>query len=233
MTILTSQRILIGASGWLHSGWQEQFYPEDLPQDWQLAYYGNEFPVVLIREQEWQQGEVENWLDETDELPLFIAELPLAKSENVLHDAQVYLEKISGLCERCIGIVCQLNVNTDTDDLTALLKQCKALAPTCVDLNVEPDRDNELSVLFKKALQDNAVNVVSKNKLEINHALGSLILMNINSDGLDLKILREAMDNLLQYENKQDKEYQLVLLLNGEPPSMEMMKQAKVLLELL
>ena len=64
MTMLTSQRILIGASGWLHSGWQEQFYPEDLPQDWQLAYYGNEFPVVLIREQAGNANEILDRLGE-------------------------------------------------------------------------------------------------------------------------------------------------------------------------
>ena len=233
MTMLTSQRILIGASGWLHSDWQEQFYPEDLPQDWQLAYYGNEFPVVLIREQEWQQGEVENWLDETDDLPLFIAELPLSDSQDVLHDAQVYLEKIRRLGERCIGIVCQLNVDIDTDDLAVLLKQCNALAPTCVESSEDLDMDNELAAPLKKILQDNAVNVVSKNKVEISHVVGGLILINISSDGLDLKNLRQAMDSLLQYENKEGKEYQLVLLLKGEPPSTEMMKQAKVLLELL
>ena len=231
MTILTSQRILIGASGWLHSGWQEQFYPEDLPQDWQLAYYGNEFSVVLIREQEWQQGEVENWLDETDDLPLFIAELPLTNSENVLHDAQTYLEKIRGLGERCMGIVCQLNATIGTDDLTVLLKQCNALAPTCVDISV--DLDGELPSSLQKVLQDNRTNIVGKSSAEFSNVSGTLILINICTDELDLKILRKAMDSLLQHENKEGKEYQLVLLLNGEPPSMDLMKQAKVLLELL
>ena len=96
MTILESHRVFIGASGWLHQHWHEQFYPEDLPAEWQLAYYGNEFPVVLIREQEWQQGgEVADWLEDTEDSPLFICELPLQDVvSDALNAAEPYFQKI-------------------------------------------------------------------------------------------------------------------------------------------
>lgn len=224
MTTLSSHRILIGASGWRHNHWHEQFYPEDLPEDWQLAYYGNEFPVVLIREQEWQQDEVESWLDETDDLPLFVCELPLRDSDNVLLAAEPYLEKIRLLGKRCIGIVCQLTNTISADTLSALLNNCNELAPSCVDM------EGDIPESLQAVLQTYSVNTVWKDPSETSNVTGALVLANIHSDKLDLKILRQLMDHLLSYDNK---ERTLVLIMSGEPPNLEMMKQAKVLLELL
>lgn len=39
----------VGAWGWKHSGWENGvFYPDDLPSDWQLSYYANEFNLVVV-----------------------------------------------------------------------------------------------------------------------------------------------------------------------------------------
>ncbi len=40
--------VLIGSTGWQHPAWCDDYYPADLPADWQLAYYANEFPVLLV-----------------------------------------------------------------------------------------------------------------------------------------------------------------------------------------
>jgi hypothetical protein len=61
------QSINLGAYGWLHTHWLVSFYPEDLPQDWQLGYYSNEFNTVLVPADYWQNmppGECEQWLDD-------------------------------------------------------------------------------------------------------------------------------------------------------------------------
>ena len=48
-------RILIGAAGWQHPEWvNDAFYPDDLPEDWYLSFYANEFPVVLVPEAQWK-----------------------------------------------------------------------------------------------------------------------------------------------------------------------------------
>ena len=39
----------LGARGWRHAHWENDFYPDDLPPDWQLAYYANEFSTVLVQ----------------------------------------------------------------------------------------------------------------------------------------------------------------------------------------
>jgi len=62
-------RILIGAAGWQHKEWEnEVFYPEDLPDDWYLSFYANEFPVVLLSFDCWQDDNVgQQMLDEISE----------------------------------------------------------------------------------------------------------------------------------------------------------------------
>jgi len=61
------QTINLGAYGWRHANWLDSFYPEDLPQDWRLGYYSNEFNTVLVPADYWQNmppGECEQWLDD-------------------------------------------------------------------------------------------------------------------------------------------------------------------------
>lgn len=40
--------VVVAAKGWEHSCWLGSFYPEDLPEDWRLAYYANAYPAVLV-----------------------------------------------------------------------------------------------------------------------------------------------------------------------------------------
>ena len=49
------QTINVGAYGWLHPHWINSFYPEDLPADWRLGYYSNEFNTVLVPSFYWQE----------------------------------------------------------------------------------------------------------------------------------------------------------------------------------
>jgi hypothetical protein len=49
------QTINVGAYGWLHPHWINTFYPEDLPADWRLGYYSNEFNTVLVPSFYWQE----------------------------------------------------------------------------------------------------------------------------------------------------------------------------------
>ena len=40
--------IITGAINWQHAQWLGQYYPQDLPTDWQLDFYANEFDAILI-----------------------------------------------------------------------------------------------------------------------------------------------------------------------------------------
>ena len=67
----------IGAYGWQHENWSGGFYPDDLPQDWQLTYYSNAFNCVLVPVEYWCEQEMpdcEEWLESVhDEFRFHIA----------------------------------------------------------------------------------------------------------------------------------------------------------------
>ncbi len=53
------ENIQIGIYGWHRADLVGQFYPEDLPSEWQLDYYSNAFRVVLVPQLEWM-----NWCED-------------------------------------------------------------------------------------------------------------------------------------------------------------------------
>jgi len=58
--------IIVGALGWKHAHWESEFYPDDLPEDWQLSYYSNEFSGVLVPEEDWKLDieDLDDWVEE-------------------------------------------------------------------------------------------------------------------------------------------------------------------------
>ena len=63
-------RVLIGVSGLQHPGWDENYYPPDIPEDWKLAYYANDFTAIVLPESAWrsaQSDELTEWLEDIDE----------------------------------------------------------------------------------------------------------------------------------------------------------------------
>jgi hypothetical protein len=42
--------------GWDHLGWRGSFYPEDLPEDWRLAYFAHAFDAVLVPAALWREA---------------------------------------------------------------------------------------------------------------------------------------------------------------------------------
>ena len=45
--------LFIGTEGWDYDAWSGVFYPDDLPHDWRLTYYANEYRVVLVPHRIW------------------------------------------------------------------------------------------------------------------------------------------------------------------------------------
>lgn len=40
--------LVVGSLDWDHDAWAGSFYPQDLPREWRLGYYANEFSAVLV-----------------------------------------------------------------------------------------------------------------------------------------------------------------------------------------
>jgi hypothetical protein len=68
-----------GASGWDHDAWASAFYPDDLPGDWRLAYYANEFRAVLLPAKDWSAAGPDlfsAWREDVHEGFRFYLEVP-------------------------------------------------------------------------------------------------------------------------------------------------------------
>lgn len=77
-TAPASARLRYGARGWEHPGWAGTFYPDDLPPQWRLAYYANEFATVLVPWERWigaPAAELAGWVEETGERFRFLLEV--------------------------------------------------------------------------------------------------------------------------------------------------------------
>ncbi|RDH81365.1 MAG: hypothetical protein DIZ80_14840 [endosymbiont of Galathealinum brachiosum] len=67
--MIHDKTIRVGACDWDHAHWQGSFYPDDLPVDWRLTYYANEYSAVLVPESKWRSKEAdfEQWADDVPE----------------------------------------------------------------------------------------------------------------------------------------------------------------------
>ena len=82
-----SLEILVGAWGWKYQSWgQDQYYPDDLPADWRLSYYSNEFDMAVIPASYWASADLveEDWLDDVDDDFEFCLHWPVKESDQAL-----------------------------------------------------------------------------------------------------------------------------------------------------
>ena len=123
--------IIVAARGWAHANWSGGFYPEDLPEDWQLSYYSNEFRAVVVPAAVFagvDPLEVERWVEDTEEEFRFYLEV-----EDLFIDWARVAETIQPLGEQLGGIILRpLKVDEDLALVASCLDAATALAPVCV-----------------------------------------------------------------------------------------------------
>lgn len=68
--------VSIAARGWTHPRWRPGFYPDDLPDEWRLTYYNNEFAAVVVPAEQWPGADYGQWLEDTDPRFRFYLQLP-------------------------------------------------------------------------------------------------------------------------------------------------------------
>lgn len=67
----------LGALDWEHAAWRGTFYPDDLPEDWTLAFYNQHWRCVVIPAARWKVAtheQVAQWANETLERFRFLVE---------------------------------------------------------------------------------------------------------------------------------------------------------------
>lgn len=74
-----------GTLGWSHDAWMGDFYPEDMPEDWQLSFYNTQFRCVYLPFEQWRHAtdeEVAGWLCDTQEGFRFVLGVPRQLGED-------------------------------------------------------------------------------------------------------------------------------------------------------
>jgi len=103
---MSDKNIQVGAYGWLHAHWQSVFYPDDMPPEWCLAYYSNEFNAVMVPADYWRKAEgfdCEQWLDDIHDEFRFYVECPV----QVLSDDEMFnlfLQQLDYLSSHLAGV---------------------------------------------------------------------------------------------------------------------------------
>ena len=224
---MSGHSILIGTCGWQYPQWDDSYYPEGIPEDWRLAYYGNEYPVVLIPAAYWSQGRraIDSWLQETDTSPRFICEWSFEYDRNAqdaMHDL------IAALGERVDGILLPLSAMPDATQL-ATIDKLLASSPVCLDWRHADD--GQLQTLLTHPQLAQRVSICWHGEAEKKSVLdhGSLVLGRVDSAGQTPRSLRKILETLLA--STLDREG--VLLFDGQPPDLEIVDQAQVIMNLL
>ncbi len=182
-------KVLIGARGWLHPGWQGSFYPDDLPQDWRLAYYANEFSMLVMREQEWAQ--IDDMAALREDCPQdfhFIVELPALADGIISPD---YIDRIRQLGSQCAGVI----IRADQVQAQQVLVDCQSLLPETIPCYIANAKNSVIHV----------------------------------HSGASLKQLRTLMETALQMSALSP----ALIIVEGEPPDIELLRNAETMLGLL
>jgi len=229
-----THRVLMGACGWKHQAWLDDFYSEDLPEEWQLGYYSNEFPVVYVSSKDWLDGsnldnsEISEWAEDVSGSFRFILEVPADVLNN---ESQfiVALEKAKSLGDFCLGLVLQLNSDT-TENISLFQKNielAKSVASVCIDNNGISHGDEINKILLEQNISE-VWNGISKNNDSLKR--GALAISHVSGDNLDMITLRKVIETCLAASNEN---CTAVLCIDGKPPSLELLRNADIILNLL
>jgi len=72
-------RLLLGMRGWPCPHWRGRYFPEDLPQDWEFAFYSNDAGCLLLPAADWlalEPAQIAAWLDDCEPWFRFFLEDP-------------------------------------------------------------------------------------------------------------------------------------------------------------
>lgn len=223
-----THRVLMGTCGWKHPAWNNDFYSEDLPEDWQLGFYANEFPVVYVPASDWIEAtDLDEWSEDVSETFRFILELP----ETVLKDEDAFvvaINKAKLLGEYCLGLVFQLDTEI-ANDVSLLIKRydvSRLVAPVCIDRH-----EITLSTDIEQFLKEKNITKVWNGKdMKQDATTAALSICRISGENIDMAGLRKVIEGCLSDSSEHCVS---VLCLDGEPPSLEQLRHADTILNLL
>lgn len=224
--MLRDYSLLIGATGWMHPEWQTDYYPDDLPQDWQLGYYSNDFPVVMVTRKEWlycEQTEdcsVENWLDDTESSLRFVIELDAEEA-----DISKWQVKLDAFNNRLLGIVMSFTELPTIEQLQEHYATWQNHYSLCMDFNTLEPGDELVNEMRHAGI--GCCWHGEGESAGLNY--GDLLVARVETKNKTPRDLRSIVETMLLSKSAK----QRVLLFEGSPPSIEVMQNAGIILDLL
>ena len=106
-----SESLRVGSYGWRHDHWRPNFYDDDLPEDWRLTFYANEFNTVLVPASYLDESrDIEQWCEDVNEGFQFYCEWP-----EHMDSTDALVEELSSMGEKLGGILLNSNIQLKID----------------------------------------------------------------------------------------------------------------------
>ncbi|MGD8783503.1 MAG: hypothetical protein PVG75_03655 [Thioalkalispiraceae bacterium] len=225
---MSDHLVLIGACGWQHDDWGAEFYPEDLPEEWQIGYYGNEYQVVMVPASYWcsEHDTYAEWLEESDESLKMIGQWPeQGANQDEYQQAQEGIKAVSG---RLLAVLIPLKSAVSHSEL-AIYKELAASYPLCFD--IVPDQRAHLLPWLQEKFADVDYSICwhADNECKQDLELGSVSVTRISGE-VEPKRLRSILEHIISVGGP---ERHMVLIVDGQPPSMQLLENAGIILDLL
>lgn len=237
-------QFIVGARGWLHDAWAEAFYPEDLPGDWRLSYYSNEFRGVLVPADYWDWAgaeEVADWVEDVAAPFRFFLEPPAQLTgaadsgarDECLRD---FLQRAAPLCEggNAVLLDARTAAGTSSRSLVGLVEALSNHFSVYL-LTGGEDLSPELQALAgRAAVEHGCIAEVGSAQLQPGISWqppGPLaVLHNPGPAACELRSMREVVQGLLGAGKGRG---EAVLLCDGAPPLLDDLRNATTIADLL
>jgi len=205
-------RFEIGAAGWQYPSWAENYYDEELPPEWRLTFYSNEFRFCMIPWSDWGSTSRETlaqWADDIEHPFRFFLQCPLQHIEHTDKLPDNLKPYIEGM------------VITDDSELTAIPDAILTLAqryPLHLDIPVTTELDYPENIL-----------PCWRNQTLNTHDF-QIAIINDPALATDLRALREYIENFLAHQPSNATQY---LVFDYNNLSTETMRNAMTIASML
>lgn len=202
--------LFLGSHGWDHAAWQGSYYPDDLPDDWRLSYYANEFSCLLVDATAFGVGGPLDWAADTPDGFRVLVAIESAEAALAPRWADLLGGRLAAWVLRPAG--------DDAKTAAAVVAALRPFAPVLMDLAgaPHPDRYTQAASIWRPGAQTQS---------------GSCAVGVVDASApLTPATLRGHLEAFMAHAARATEAY---LCFDGAPPALENLAQAKILAELL
>lgn len=228
--------VLVAARGWSHPAWLENFYPDDLPEDWQLAYYSNEFRAIVVPAQTWKDldvADVERWVEDTNSGFVFYLEV-----ENPLTDWAHAAALFKMLGSQLGGILLRpTEVDSDLSLMATSIAAAGKLAPTSIIIPPGVEVSEEGERLLNLYHVEKCWDIGEGKPAWLQPIAGSALAVArlAGNRTFTAREWRETIETCLQYGDKSQasKDRRVLIMIDSEAPKLDDLRTAMMIADML